>query len=91
MPYIDPKIRESVDELLDDLSVYVTYYDEPVRHGIINYAVMRLIADTLPATRYHELQKIMGLFASMSAEYYRRVVAPYEDAACKKNGDVFLS
>ena len=38
---------------------------------------------------YQELNDVMGALDGASKEFYRRVVAPYEDGKCVQNGDVY--
>lgn len=38
---------------------------------------------------YSAHNAIYGAMLAAAAEYYRRVVAPYEDTKIKENGDVF--
>jgi hypothetical protein len=38
---------------------------------------------------YQTINDILGALVGAREEYYRRVVAPYEDLKVKANGDVF--
>lgn len=38
---------------------------------------------------YQSCNDIMGALEGAKQEFYRRVVAPYEDKKCKENGDVY--
>lgn len=48
-------------------------------------------ADSLgmgPIQGFTQIQ-ILGVLSCVQQEFYRRVVAPYEDQKCRENGDVF--
>ena len=38
---------------------------------------------------YHAYNEIIGVLECVKQEFYRRMVAPYEDKKCEENGDVF--
>lgn len=38
---------------------------------------------------YQDFNDVMGVLACAQAEVYRRLIAPYEDQARQRNGDVF--
>ena len=60
--------------------------------GALNYAISRLIDETRVHSRmgYADMNAVMGVLESAKAEFYRRVVAPYEDKAIEKNGDIYM-
>lgn len=84
MPYI-PEVRRTaidagVEEILDSVG--------PA--GELNYAITRLCYGYAKVQdSYSSYNLVMGVLACVAQEFYRRVVAPYEDAACKRNGDVY--
>lgn len=59
--------------------------------GELNYQITRIIVQYLEdhPVRYDELNAIVGAVENAKAEFLRRVVAPYEDAKCRENGDVY--
>lgn len=87
MPYIKPGRRIQLGHRRDG--------DDAKSAGELNYLL------TQEALRYYENAKrgdsgnycvmntIMGAFESAKAEFYRRVVAPYEDVKRVENGDVY--
>jgi hypothetical protein len=57
-----------------------------------NYNQLQAVMEALEAAREHVSAKpLRGLLRCVEHEFYRRVVAPYEDTkiACEENGDVF--
>lgn len=102
MPYIKEKDRERYDSLVDTLvsallSAMTENSEEGDRllnvnvikghHNYIMYSLALKLVKKL-GVRYHTLQDIIGTFDCSKLEFYRRIIAPYEDAAIKKNGDV---
>ena len=84
MPYIPQEDREKLDGLIEEIAATVD------TEGELNY-VFSTIASLMAArwgTRYAELNSIYGVFGCAGAEFYRRVIAPYEDEKIKQNGDV---
>jgi hypothetical protein len=59
--------------------------------GELNYEITQLIAlywgEGPP--NYQRINDIVGALESAKAEFQRRVVAPYENAKIKENGDVY--
>lgn len=56
--------------------------------GALNYAVTRIMKE-LYEPRYFNYNRAMGVLSSIQAEWYRRVIGPYEDKKIQENGDVF--
>ena len=40
-------------------------------------------------TSFADLAAVIGALEAAKLEFYRRMVAPHEDAACERNGDVY--
>jgi hypothetical protein len=90
MPYIKKELREQYDEYIDELvDILACETDEAIKghHNYIMYRLAKKLAERL-GVRYHTLQDIIGTFDCCKAEFSRRIVAPYEDKAIDKNGDV---
>lgn len=95
MPYINTARRAEINDFVDkgaeDL-FDVGYYqlDTP---GELNWALTMLIRGYLEAEgrtlNYQLLNDIMGALGAAKAEFYRRVVEPYEDRKIRQNGDVY--
>ena len=84
MPYIPNHNREAilcyVKELLEEIDTV----------GGFAYALTELLRGMVGSQPdFHELSKILGVYESVKLEYYRRLMAPYEDRKCAENGDVF--
>jgi hypothetical protein len=77
VPYIKQEKRE-----------LAKYY--PLTAGELNFAFTSLINQYL-ATRlnYQTINDVLGALEGTKAEFYRRVVIPYEDTKIKENGDVY--
>lgn len=94
MPYITQKEREQYQEPIDQLVELLAQIErregkDAVKghHNYIMYTVALRLAHKL-GIKYHTFNDIMGTFESCKLEFYRRIVAPYEDKAIKRNGDV---
>lgn len=75
MPYVEPGKR-----------------DTPARTaGELNYKFAVAIVDYLriKGKSYQTFNDIIGALECQKQELYRRKIAPYEDRACEKNGDVY--
>ncbi len=82
MPYIKAIKREELDPYIDDLNFKIN------NHGKLNYVITRLILDFEPES-YDDYLEIIGTFEMVKLEYYRKVVAFYEDKKCEEHGDVY--
>lgn len=80
MPYIARERREPV------------LREGPQTAGELNFvitdAVMSYVERNGPVN-YDLLNEAMGVLESAKQEFYRRMVAPYEEEKCKTNGDVY--
>ena len=79
MPYIDEKSRQRLWE------------DKPRTPGELNYRITQLIDEYMwtMSDGYQTINDIVGALESAKLEFYRRVVAPYEDTKMQENGDVY--
>lgn len=85
MPYILPVTREVLNDAgLDALT------DLHMNEGDLNYTLTVLLHRYVDnnGLRYRTLNAVMGILESCKQEFYRRVVAPYEDLKIQENGDV---
>lgn len=55
--------------------------------GELNYLISRVLAQHQDG--YHDMSAWRAAVIDAAEEYYRRVMAPYEDRKCKENGDVY--
>lgn len=81
MPYIKLKDRD----LLKPETVI------PDNAGGLNYQITCLIQDyfNFHGQNYQTANDIVGAVEGAKLEFYRRVVAPYEDFKIEENGDVY--
>jgi hypothetical protein len=94
MPYIDPEYRKKLDNELDylirDTHSYVRN-DPGKMKGVAHYLVIRLALGLLKPSEgwsYSSLSDVIGTLEAAKLEMYRRLLAPYEDDAILKNGDL---
>ena len=86
MPYILPNDRHNMQAALNQLSTFTK------NGGDIQYIIAWLVQDLLAsksAVRYADLEAIMGALSGAQQEFYREVVAPYEDKKMQDNGPVY--
>jgi len=59
--------------------------------GELNYAITRLCLSYLDRhhKRYATMNEILGVLSAIGFEFYRRMVASYEDQKIQENGDVY--
>lgn len=79
MPYIEKTLRFDVD------------MGKALTAGELNYKITKLIVAYLEdrGTSYQSINDVVGALEGAKAEFQRRVVAPYEDAKIRENGDVY--
>jgi len=87
MPYIKQGQRYRIQEALEDIMVDV--YDYSV--GDMNYAITNLIhkwVETHGGLRYTIVSQARAILHDAENEFYRTVVAPYENIKRKENGPI---
>jgi hypothetical protein len=91
MPYIKQKDRVKFDSQIDEL-VEMLEQRDPISPGELNYVVSRMIWKIYASQPSYTLaNNMIGALECVKAEFYRRFVAPYEDAKIEQNGDVEIS
>ena len=96
MPYIYQKDRDNIDPVIDKLIPLIHNF------GDISYIITRLVlkyifplsVDKLKVipksqTSYNTLIHAYGVLQGTAQEFYRKMLAPYEDLKAKENGEVF--
>lgn len=86
MPYIKQAGRNRFEGTLNHIM-----HNLPADAGELNYLLSR-IADIyiqVKGKNYQNLNEVIGVLECMKQEYYRRVVAPYEDEKIALNKDVY--
>jgi len=87
MPYIKMEDRGKYDEVLGELIGILKSLPVEKIDGELNYIITRILKESYPL-RYFNLNRAMGVLECAKLEFYRRVVAPYEDIKIKESGDV---
>jgi len=88
MPYIKKEERQELDKLLQPLIDFLKTKGIEEVDGQINYTFTKVLA-SLYKPRYFNYNRAMGVLECIKQEFYRRVVAPYEDKKKEENGDVY--
>jgi len=81
MPYIEQNRRDEINQ-----------GDIPRNEGELNYAIYKLLLQFVnyQGPCYSTFNGILGAILGAVLEFYRRVVAPYEEQKREYNGDVYL-
>ena len=94
MPYIKKEDRLFYDALVDQIVNILAGLDNKQlvkgHHNYIMYTLALKLVNRL-GVRYATLQDIIGTFDCCKMEFYRKILAPYEEKAIDKNGDVSTS
>ena len=87
MPYIKKESRPAIDELVNPLINYLKSLPVEKQDGALNYVITKIIKGLYPKKYFH-FNRALGVLSAVTNEFYRRVVAPFEDTKIKENGDV---
>ena len=85
MPYIIQELRDKYLNILEDIQ------NKGIENvGTLNYLVTMIcgIYLTEQGERYKTYNDIVGTLECAKLELYRRLIAPYEDKAIERNGDL---
>ena len=95
MPYIKSEKRPGLDIAINNLIDSIIDASDPNSEtdfaGVLNYCISRTIAGIVIRNgklRYWRGALIRGVLMDVADEFYRRIIAPYEDKQIKNNGDV---
>tara|TARA_R110002020_G_scaffold81627_2_gene202590 strand:- start:292 stop:540 length:249 start_codon:yes stop_codon:yes gene_type:complete len=82
MPYIKQERRKEIDPTILNFC--------PKDAGDLNYVVTVMIDNFINwrGENYKSFNEMIGALECCKQEYYRRIIAPYEDEKIKENGDV---
>ena len=87
MPYVSLKSRKELDDYLKELCGFLEITNTtPGELAYIIYAIC--ISKAYFEDSFANMNQIIGVLESVKQEFYRRVVAPYEDKKIKENGDI---
>jgi len=80
VPYIDADGRQ-----------HLKYTNKPRTAGELQYEIALMVSSFVNnnGLKYQTLNDVMGAIAGAQQEFYRRVVAVYEDTKIEENGDVY--
>jgi hypothetical protein len=89
MPYIKREEREELASFVNELKETVIN-GRTMTPGTLNFLITVMVHAYVErrGTSYSTLNDVMGVLASAQAEFYRRVVAPYENKKIEENGNV---
>ena len=93
MPYIDKMRRGDIEVELDKLvlSIKKSIPITEQRAGMANFVIITLLLNVLKPVGGWNYASLAGVIATLECskqEIYRRLVAPYEELATKRNGDL---
>lgn len=89
MPYIKEEDREKI--YIEPSSGVEAISLKPISTpGEIQYAIAKLVQTYIARNglNYQNCNDVMGALAGAQMEFYRRIVAPYEDSKIETNGDI---
>jgi len=87
MPCIKTKDRVKYEGVLKELIDILRGLPVERIDGELNYVITKILKESYPL-RYFNLNRAVGVLECAKLEFYRRVVAPYEDIKIKESGDV---
>jgi hypothetical protein len=84
VPYTKKEERQKFEQML-------VFFPSSCTPGDLNYVISKLCLKyiQMKGINYTHLNDVTGVLDSASKEFYRRVVAPYEDNKIKQNGDIY--
>ncbi len=93
MPYIEAADRAPYDHLIDELATLLAGRPPDRRKGHANYVITQILRKGFGVTEpsgesYSTYADLIGTLECAKLELYRRWVAPYEDGAISRHGDL---
>ncbi len=95
MPYIKKDTRELLDEPINQLVMLLKAESRENADniwGMLNYIISVLVhrgvMGRFTEWHYHLMNNVMGVLGSVTSEFYRRVVVPYEEMKIIIAGDL---
>lgn len=87
MPYITEKEREEYKEPLFILMRRLA--NKGWKPGHLNYVIYQMVSASFRSKpSYTRGNRVLGVLSAVGHEFYRRLLAPYEDEKIEENGDV---
>lgn len=87
MPYVNPKLREALRPWSAMIASEPGYLNYQFTFLINQFLSMRRTVGTI--NNYQDFNDVIGALEGAKAEFYRRIVIPYEDTKAKEHGDVY--
>jgi len=86
-----PYIKQGIRGLLRNSDKKEIYYSVVETGGDLQYVTALIIKDMMSRLpdNYATREMILGALAGAQAEFYRKVVAPYEELKEEENGGVY--
>ena len=89
MPYVREHDRKVLDDEILKLLARLRRLGHDGMEGRLNYVITMLLTGTMPAGfGYKHINRAIGILGCVQQEFYRRLVAPYEDKKIEENGDL---
>jgi len=90
MPYIKKKDKSPIDKFLDGLIVILVNETQngKMDNGKVVYAIYKMIALIYGDGNFEIKSNALKVLDSAGKEYYRKIMAPYEDRKIIENGPV---
>jgi len=87
MPYITKKERKEIDRFVEPLIEFLKKVPIEKVDGKVNYVFTKILKNVY-TRRYFDFNRAIGVLACVMLEFYRRIIAPYENEKIKQHGDV---
>lgn len=91
MPYITKKDREEIDPVLESVVNFISDEKLLANPGPLNYIITKLCHAYVQLNGFYNyagLNEIIGILECSKQEFYRMVVAKYEDKKRIENGSI---
>lgn len=92
MPYIKDDDKVKWKRVIAELQhAFEVFAPDEVHAGDLNYLFSMVAKQYLVSKglQYAHINDVLGALDGASKEFYRRLVAPYEDKKIKNNGDIY--
>lgn len=85
-----PYIKQDRRKFIADKEIDIISYSDIENAGELQYAMAVMFKSYMErkGLNYQNCNDVMGALDGAAQEFYRRVVAPYEDKKIEENGDV---
>jgi len=90
MPYVKREIRRHLAKWLDGLILnLVNLTSSGTRNsGVVTYVIYKILVDIYGRGNYERRSNALKVLESVKLEFYRKILAPYEDKKAEENGDI---